>query len=120
GQLEPMYQVGHIPLRFRGYGQRGDLDPAPSGMLREAAPSTADVQDTITRLRPAGFDRKIELAALGCLERLIIPIEQRLRIAAGRVHELEIELAAQVVMSRDRLTVRPVPPDQDRREPPPQ
>src|SRR5664279_3148408 len=89
-------------------------------MLGETTPAATHIQDAISRLQSAGLDGKIEFAVLGCFQRLVVALEYRLRIAAGGVHELEIELIAEVVVARNRLPVGFHPPDEQWRNPTPQ
>jgi hypothetical protein len=53
-------------------------------MLDECAPPAADVEYTITRLRADRRDREVDLSLDGGLERFVLALENRLRVASVR------------------------------------
>ena len=74
-------------------------------MDREAAPAAADVQHAHARLQLELARDQIELRALGLLERLRAPREDRAAVGHRLVEEQREELVADVVVVADRRRV---------------
>src|SRR5262245_49990547 len=101
----------HLPeeaIRLPGKRQGGNLRASACRILRERAPTTADVENVITWLQPDRIVRQLELASNGIFERLVAVTVRSLRVAAmPSVQEGEKEIRVAIIVYGDRLLVAP-------------
>jgi hypothetical protein len=106
GQARPLDALA----RRRGLGlRRRDADPAHAvalrGVQQQRAPAAADVQQPLAgRQLELGADQ-LELARLGCLQRLAGVREVRARIHQARAEQQPVEAVGEVVVMADRGAV---------------
>src|SRR6185436_2004039 len=108
GQAAAADQVVHGPLGGVGDGDRGHAHALLAGELQERPPAAADVEHPLARLNAAGIEGVAELAFHSSLDRLIVILEEAVRIAAQlAVEPEEEELGIDVVVALDPLLVAP-------------